>query len=94
MADNLTMVDAGALKMLYNAIERLSKELGRPILQEMVDEVKLTTVVIEPIKIVDRDKTKRGWVAIDNNDYPSEINVSKRIYSRIPEEIDSGNSKD
>ena len=42
--DNHILVNKGALQMLFNVLERKAKEEGKPILQEIVDEVKVSCI--------------------------------------------------
>lgn len=75
------LVDMGALQMIFNAMERKAIEEGRPILQEMVDEVKKSCINVTEFKLVDGPITKRGW----SEDIINErTNVDTRQCSRFP----------
>ena len=43
-AGNYVLVDAGILTVMMNSMERSAAREGRPVLQEIVDEVKKTII--------------------------------------------------
>lgn len=81
------LVDKGALQMIFNAMERIATEQGRPVLQEMVDEVKKSCINVEELKIVDGPNTRRGWVEeiISTGEKHVQSDDSFRRFSRFPE---------
>lgn len=93
---NHILVDSGALQMIFNAVERISKEQGRPVLQEMVEEVKKSCIVVEELKIVDGPNTRRGWVEDIIGEDKSNVQptTNRRDFSRFPKtQIDDGDQK-
>lgn len=83
----LILVDIGALQMIFNAMERKAKEEGRPVLQEMVDEVKKSCINVEELKIVDGPSTRRGWVEqiIGSGEEHVQSRIDNREFSHFPE---------
>lgn len=81
----LVLVDKGALQMIFNAMERKAVEEGRPILQEMVDEVKKSCINVTEFKLVDGPITKRGWA--EDKVYEKASDLDTRQCSRFPENI-------